>query len=225
VIDRQAGFSLEDDELKPRIVCDPDTFTLTAHQKKTIKQDFGRKTSEFIAVGLGISETAVLYHARHLKRSINGELRQLRKLTKNWDARKVAAWLAIPLDELRALSREGIEIVPFHNRKGRLVHEIVTTTSLLRYLTTTGNKEKLLERGADKFFILELEETRQALLDGSDSFELCAFLSAGHVCMNSFAENSHGLFCSNNERYEAGNDPRCSVRTLSIYDLRPERDV
>jgi hypothetical protein len=223
-IDRQAGFSLTDDEPEQRIVCDPDTFKLTDFMAKTIERDFGRKTAEFIAVGLGISETAVLYSARKLKRNINGEPLPLRRLTKNWEARKVAAWLAMSVDDLRALKSEGVEIVPTFNRKGQQTHELVTTTSLLRYLTTPGNREVLLERGADKFFILELEETLQALLDGSESFELCAHLSAGHVCMNGYAQNSHGLFCSNNERYLAGDDPRCSVRNLTIYDLRPGID-
>jgi len=38
--------------------------------------------------------------------------------------------------------------------------------------------------------------------------------------MNPFTQASFGLFCTNNERYKAGEDPRCSVRTLAIEDLR-----
>lgn len=203
---------------------DPETTKLSAESVRYLKNEFGRRTIELIAAHINHSETCVLYHARHLKRGSGSEAKYLRKIAKHWDARKVAAWFGMTLDELKQLQVEGIDIVPFYNKRGRLVHEIVSTTSLGRWLAVEGNKQKLLERDADKFFILEIEETMRDLIDDTNQFELCKFLSHGHVCLNTYAENSHGLFCTNNERYDAGNDPRCAVRSLQIYDLRPKTD-
>jgi hypothetical protein len=209
-------------EFHPLIVSDPDTIEWTDEIDATLIRLFGTKTIEWLAAALGISETAALYRARHLPPPPQ---RPLRKLTKHWDARKVAAWFAMTVDELKDLRSEGIDIVASHFKRGPVAHDLVSTTSLGRWLSVVGNRERLIERGADGFFILEIEETMAALLSKENEFELCDHLSHSHVCSNPYAENSHGLFCSNNGRYEAGNDPRCSVRTLKIHDLRPAREI
>lgn len=180
---------------------------------KYLRQEFGRKTIEEIAFHLSHSETAVLFKARELG---------LRKPVKLWNLEKAAAWLGFSTNELRAREEEGLDIYPLGNRQNQLELEVVTTTSLARWMRIKKVAKELKARDADLFFIKEIEESVEEIAEGEAKFEKCRYLSHGHVCQNPFTEASFGLFCTNTDRQEAGMDPRCTVRTLPLEDLRPE---
>jgi hypothetical protein len=193
---------------------DPKTTTFSNEADRYLKSEFGRRTVEAISYHLRHSETAILYRARQLG---------LRKPVKYWNAKKVAAWLGLSERELREeLVNEGVDIYPLGDRNGRLVLRVVSTSSLARWLSNNINLLRVQEANADAFFLQEILESTEELSDGKTTFESCKFLSHGHVCQNPFTENSFGLFCSNNERYQAGEDPRCTVRHLDIEDVRPQ---
>lgn len=191
---------------------DPESIVWTDAGDRYLRNEFGRRAIEDIAYHLGHSETALLYRARHLG---------LRLPVKHWRLDKVSAWLGLDLDELRGLHSEGLDIYRLGNRRGEVVIEVVSTTSLGRWLSLKKNLRRLGSK-ADQFFLLEIEESLEDLVKGETTFERCKFLSHGHVCQNPFTDNSYGLFCTNNEKYLAGEDPRCTVRTLAIEDLQPE---
>jgi hypothetical protein len=192
---------------------DPDSTEFSLESDRYLRAEFGRRTVEAIAFHLHHSETAILYRARQLG---------LRQPVKYWNTVKVAAWFGIADDELRQLGREGLDIYPLGDRNGRVALEVVSTTSLGRWLAQADNIERLRTREADEFFIREIIESISTLVLRETEFERCKFLSHGHVCQNPFTENSFGLFCTNSDRQRAGEDPRCSVRILSIEDLRPQ---
>lgn len=191
---------------------DPETIVWDEAGDRYLRDEFGRRAIEDIAYHLGHSETAVLYRARHLG---------LRLPVKHWRLDKVSSWLGLELEETRALQAEGLDIYRLGNRRGEVVLEVVSTTSLGRWLSLKKNIKRL-GRSADQFFILEIQESLRDLVAGETTFERCKFLSHGHVCQNPFTDNSYGLFCTNNDKYLAGEDPRCTVRTLAIEDLQPD---
>ena len=190
---------------------DPATTEFSRTDDQYLKAEFGRRALDVIAYHLAHSETALLYRARKLG---------LRKPVKHWDLEKVSMWLEMSRDEIVALDGE-LDIHPLANRAGRVEHEVVSTSSLARWIAAPKTLKMLTKRGADKFFLLEIKESMDALIASETEFESCKFLSHGHVCMNPFTP-SHGLYCTNNERYRAGEDPVCAVRTLAIEDLRPD---
>mgnify|MGYP006055735837 FL=1 len=81
--------------------------------------------------------------------------------------------------------------------------------------------KRLRDSNPDEFFIKELQESIKDLTQQKTEFESCKFLSHGHVCQNPYTESSFGFFCTNNEKYKAGEDPVCQVRHLDIEDLDP----
>jgi hypothetical protein len=201
----------DQDRLKERQ--DPTQTTFNGKDDRYIKSEHGRRTPDAIAFHLGHTETAALYRARQLG---------LRRPAKNWPALKVARWLDLSDAELRSLRSEGIDIYRLHDRRGRLQLELVSTTSLWRWLENGGRK-KLKDRNPDAFFLLELAETKELILADPTAWESCEYLSYGHICSNPYAD-SYGLYCPNNERYRAGEDPKCGARMLDLTDLRPDSD-
>lgn len=186
--------------------------TWTPVAKEYLAAEFGRKTVEAIAFHLHHSETSVLYQARKLG---------LRLPVKHWNLVKVSAWLGFSEEELRELDVEGLDIYPLHDLSGHLTLEVISTTSLGRWMQIEKNLKKLNDAGADEFFILEIQESLKDLASGTTEWESCKFLSHGHVCMNPYTEVSFGVYCTNTDRQRAGEDPSCSARTLDIADLRP----
>lgn len=194
---------------------DPNTLKFSKASDRYLKAEFGRRTVEEIAYHLHHSETAILYRARHLGKRLP---------IKYWNASKVAAWLGISDETLHGrLTQEGVDVYPLADSSGRQVLELVSTTSLARWLSDKTNLRWARENQADEFFIREILESVEDLAEEKTRFESCKYLSHGHVCQNPFTESSFGLFCSNNERYNAGEDPRCTVKALSIEDLRPSQ--
>lgn len=181
-----------------------------------LTSNFGRIKIEAIAFHRGHSETAMIYRARHLG---------LRRPNRIWETDKVTAWLGLDERDWPSLEKEGLDRLLLRGRRGEVISDVVTTTSLARWLVR-GNRWQQLVRthGADEFFIREIIESVALLQRRATSWESCAFLSAGHVCLNSFAANSVGLFCTRNaDKHEAGEDPKCQVKHLSLEDVaRPQ---
>lgn len=200
------------DESRLRARERPADTSFSSADDRYLRNEFGRRTIEAIAFHLHHTETAILYRARKLG---------LRKPAKYWNMRKVASWLGFSESELRELRWEGIDIFQLYDRHGTLALEAVSTTSLARWLNDDDCRARVLVHGADEFFLLELDESITALVGSETTFESCKFLSHGHVCQNSYSD-SYGLFCTNNERYKAGEDPRCAMRLLEVSDLRPQ---
>lgn len=206
----------EDSNLKERLLLreNPNDTIFSAEAERYLTDEFGRRTVEAISFHINHSETAVLYRARHMG---------LRLPVKHWNIVKVSAWLGFDVDDFRTLSREGLDIHPQHDpENGNLVLEVVSTTSLGRWLTISENIDRVEAQDADQFFLKEIKESMDDLVHQRTQFERCKFLSHGHVCQNPYAEDSFGLFCSNYDRQLAGEDPNCSVRLMAIEDLRPD---
>lgn len=192
----------------------PDDTTFDTDADHYLRAEFGRRSTATIAFHLHHTETAVLYRARQLG---------LRLPVKYWDILKVAFWLGMEVAAFRQLAQEGLDIYDFHDPdSGRLVKEVVSTTSLARWMAISGNAKRLRAASADEFFIREIGESVRAIADRETEFERCKFLSHDHICMNTYTAVSCGLYCTNTDRQRAGEDPRCSVRTMDIDDLRPD---
>jgi hypothetical protein len=194
-------------------VLDLDQVKFTRKGDQYIRREFGRRPVEDIAFRLRLSETAVMYRARKLK---------LRKPVKFWDLQKVISWLKLSDQGLQRAQDQGLETFPLAGLDGQLAKTLVSTSSLARWLKSKQRKKELLAAGADPFFILEIEDSVEALVNSEDRFELCSFLSQGHVCMNPLSRSSYGYYCTNNEVYKAGDDPKCQVKILRVEDLAPE---
>lgn len=210
-----AGAGEQDVELgeQPLPVLDFDQVKFTRKSDQYIKREFGRRPIEDIAFRLRLSETAVMYRARQLK---------LRKPVKFWDLQKTLRWLNLNEQHLPELRLQGLETFPLAGLDGQKEKTIVSTSSLARWLKNKRRRRKILKDGADPFFILEIEESIDQLVQGGNNFELCSFLSHGHVCMNPLSRSSYGYYCTNNEVYRAGDDPKCHVKALRVEDLAPE---
>jgi hypothetical protein len=192
----------------------PDSTVFSLDADRYLQAEFGRRSAATIAFHLHHTETAVLYRARQLG---------LRLPVKYWDIVKVAFWFGMEVPVFRELKNEGLDIYDFHDPKnGRVVKEVVSTTSLARWLAVSANLKGLQAADADEFFIREIQESLREIAERRTEFERCKFLSHDHICMNTYTEVSCGLYCTNTDRQRAGEDPRCSVRTMDIDDLRPD---
>lgn len=195
----------------------PETTVFSPEADRYLQAEFGRRSAATIAFHLHHTETAVLYRARQLG---------LRQPVKYWDIVKVAFWFGLEENDFRDLSQEGLDIYTFHDpRSGRLVKEVVSTTSLARWLGEPDNIKRLRYLDADEFFVREIQESVRDVVEKRNEFERCKFLSHDHICMNTYTEVSCGLYCTNTDRQRAGEDPRCSVRTMDIDDLRPDNQT
>jgi hypothetical protein len=198
---------------RDQIKLDPAETTFTRRADQYLKREFGRRPIEDIAFHLHLSEPAVVFRARTLK---------LRKPVKFWPLDKVSEWMGMSEDEVAALSEEGLDLFPMAGRDGKKALTVVSTSSLARWMKLKKNLKRLDQLGADKFFIAEIQESVQEIVDKKTGFELCSFLSHGHVCMNPLSQASYGFYCTNNDVYEAGDDPRCHVKIVKVEDLAPE---
>lgn len=177
-----------------------------------LRENFGSQTIEQIAFRCEHTTTAMSYRARVLG---------LRRPAKWWPAEQVEVWLGLAAADWAGLQAEGLELAELTNRQGKVVKRLVSTLSLGRWLTQGNRWQRLVsELGADEFFCRDIIESVDELREQTTRWEGCAFLSAGHVCMNPRAGISMGLFCPNNERYEAGRDPNCDEKDKEIAPLQ-----
>jgi len=194
----------------------PSETHFTREDDHYLKSYFGREAIEKIAFHRGHTEIAMLYRARILG---------LRRPALAWDVAKVSAWLGLEESDWPGLVREGVERIDLPDRRGRIPVTIVTATSLARWLTQGARWQRLVTQGADEFFCREILESTADVQRAAVGWERCRFLSAGHVCQNPWATCSLGLFCTTNDRHVAGEDPKCSVRSMRFEDLSaPDTD-
>lgn len=194
----------------------------SSQDDRMLTRDWGHLPVEVIAHRRGLSLSAVLYRARRIG---------LRCASRNWPCHQVEAWLCIMPSAWAKLSEEGLDWWPLTDRRGRVLERMVSTTSLARWLVQGNRWQRLVAReGADEFFCREILESAAELQHASRPaseridepfgepplrWEYCKFLGPDHVCRNPFA-TCHTLFCSNSERYAAGDDPKCESRRLPL---------
>lgn len=176
---------------------------------------FGRQPPSEIAYRIRHTETAVLYRARHLG---------LRRPARHWPAERVEAWLGLSPTEWPSLRLEGLDRFEIPNRAGDRCELLISATSLARWLVSGNRWMARVAGGADEFFVRDLLESSLSVQRNHTPWESCAFLSAGHVCMNPLASSSWGLFCTNSDKHAAGEDPKCAVRTVRIESLARRRE-
>lgn len=185
---------------------DPASYRFEETQDEKIRNWFGREPPTVIALQIGTSEPAVLYRARQLG---------LRTFARTYSLPKVALWTGISETALRDL-RE-LHVRRTFDRRHQFKDELISALSLARWLAKPETRDQLSQ--PDGFFLLEIEEmVEQARANGRARFESCEFLSAGHICQCPYAL-SYGLYCTNSERYAAGEDPNCPMRTFRLDDL------
>lgn len=212
----------------------PALTAFTTQDDRAIRREWGHLPVEVIAERRGLSLSAVLYRARRIG---------LRCASRNWPCHQVEAWLGFLPSAWPALAEEGLDWWPLTDRRGRVLERVVSTTSLARWLVQGNRWQRLVAReGADEFFCREILESAAELQHagrpateraaehadrreaeaqtaaagpGPLRWEYCKFLGPDHVCRNPFAA-CHLLFCSNSERYAAGDDPKCESRRLPL---------
>lgn len=189
---------------------DPSEVVFSAEDDRFLKKHFGRMLIEEIAFQRDLPESAMLKRARELK---------LRRPTLYWQADRVADWLGMTMNELRAREAEGLDIFSLPGRHGEEKLAVISTTSIARWLLTDGRIEAFRKAGtADTFFLDELVGSIDAIRNGA-SAEVCRFLSPGHTCMNPMTGIRYGLFCPKTDRHPAGGDPKCNMRDRRMDEL------
>jgi len=188
-----------------------DGLSFCADDDRYLQRHFGRQAIDQIALARGRSAPAMLYRARRIG---------LRRAVRYYDADDVAQWLCLDPQEWPDLERAGVERYGLPDRRGIVRRHVVSATSLARWLMTGRTWYELVrERGADEYFCRDVIESAADVQRRAATWEGCKFLGPDHVCMNPFAGSSYGLFCTNNERHAAGEDPKCNVRGLKIEDM------
>jgi hypothetical protein len=195
---------------------DPETTQFSHACDNYLRREYGRTPIEVIAAHLDLSETAVGYRARILG---------LRNPNWAWDAAKVAVWLGLSLDELHAAREQGLVLHELRDRRGKCASEFVTASSLGRLLQRPEIAKLLVERGADAFFIRDLNESLAQLASGEQALPKCRYLLCGDVCGQPQTV-SFGHFCTRSGKQDAGDDRKCNARYAEIAALgRPEDDL
>lgn len=194
----------------------PSQTEFTPQDDRAIRRDWGHLPAAVIAERRGLSLSAVIYRARQVG---------ARRATRNWPCHQVEAWLGLSASMWPRLAEDGVEWWALRDRRGRATERLVSTSSLARWLVQGNRWQRLVATaGADEFFCREILESAAELqaagLQGAEQepvmrWEYCRFLGPDHVCRNPFA-TCHTLFCSDSERYAAGDDPKCESRRLPL---------
>ncbi len=205
---------------------DPDTMTFSAIEDETICATFRKQEITEIAKALGRSETAIMYRARQLSRADKrsdgsfAPARPLRSAAIGFPIGRVAAWLGMDEDGVKALRSAGAVIRPIRDTTERIVDYWVFARSLAPFLEKY--QEMLVkEMNADRVFIREILETAPLLEDADEitiakpkyqpdelPHERCLYVDHGHVCHNPWAGASCGVFCKH------GADTECDARNM-----------
>ena len=173
-----------------------------------LRSEFGRLPIEQVAAFLNRSEPEVAYRARLLG---------LRKPIRFYDAQKAADWLGLPLERLRGLSDQGVDVHDLLGRLGRKV-ALVETIQLARWLTSDDGVRTLDTTIYDPFFVREVINSVRAVANGEAEFSP-RWLSHGHTCLNPVAA-AFGRFCAASADREPGDDPKCPARLLTLDQVK-----
>lgn len=169
----------------------------TAQDDNYIVKAFDMCSVEQIARQRGHSMGAIYYRARHLG---------CRKPAAYWTEAQVAEGLQIRIQDV--LARKQLEKWQLEDG-----HWLLGAASLARWIDQDW--DKLLEAGADEFFLLEIVESYLAVLSLADEWGRCKYLSSEHVCLNPRAGLQYNHCCAGLDRpggYEAGESPNCGER-------------
>lgn len=200
---------------------DPDLFT--AEDDKALIKDFGKVKIVEIAKTRGHSETAIMYRARHLtarEKRPDGSLseeRALRQASQAFELDRVASWLGLTVDEVKALQAAGVQIRPIKDREHKTVKWWVMAESLVDFLGKFGAR-LVEERDADRFFIKEVLECAELIAKGELEYEGCYFVDHGHVCNNPWAGAPCGWFCRYGE--DTAQDGQSDQRKCRVWHMR-----
>jgi hypothetical protein len=161
---------------------DPEIFS--TKDDEYVRKYYGKQHVEEIRYVRGYTETAILYRARHLG---------VRKACYYWDERRVSAWLGVRVPTLRsALKRLGKEVYPCVDIHGQVRITLVATEDIAQLLLHKGSWRKLLETGADEWFVREILESYILLREGNG--EACKWVSHGRTCLNPLSEDGFDWF-------------------------------
>ncbi len=193
----------------PKRLAKREAFSLEAWSKADddyIKEYFGKQFIEEISFLRNHTEIAVAYRARQLG---------MRKSVHYWDLTRVLAWLGLSRNEFIMLSEPlGVQLLPCCDQRGRVKVTLIHQNDLARLFTHRAWWKKLVERGADQYFIREVIEGELASqIDGRESN---CWISHGHTCLNPFAGICYGLF------YD-GTDDKIMGDTLIPADIAPNK--
>lgn len=214
VIQQRKRFSEQDERELRSQRDDPASPPFSEENDKFLISNFHRMRTKDIALNRRMSETAVLYRARQLARQemVEEDGKQvlkelpLRLPAQGYLLSCVAGWLGMEESQVEELSELGVEVRPLLNKRYETVEKWVIARSLASFFRAYG--ARLIENGADAFFIMEILETEEQLERGETEQEACYFLDHGHDCQNPWAGPFYRLACD-------GKDPRCRV-----FDLR-----
>lgn len=193
IVQAKKGTNAEDEDRLLTQREDPRTTVFTPEDDKYIIRNLGgrdlhpRMNIVQVAIARKHSETAVMYRARHLEveeeevlrdedgNTIKGEdrkpltrliTRPVRKPAVGFDLKRVAKWLGLEDEEVRALQRYGVVIVPMTHPLGEPLGEWVLARSLAPYLRKMY-ATLIRDRGADAWFIKEILETEIQLKEAA----------------------------------------------------------
>jgi hypothetical protein len=206
---------------------DPESHTWTSEHDRYITERWAadegktrRLSIEEIAFFLDLSETAVAYRARILG---------LRNIPKYYDVSKVALWLGVTIGSLfKHGPSMGLDLYACTDRHGKMRRHpngeggivLVSTISLARFLVEDHRHMKLIDRGADKFFIRDILESVRELRTGEACWEPNIWVSHGHTCLCPWSAASFRAFFNG---YDT--DMEGIGVTMHPRDLSPSRQV
>jgi hypothetical protein len=167
-----------------------------------LRNHWGNTKLAMIAAQRGHSESALLYRARTLG---------LRRCQPQWSCSDAARYLGI--EESFLLQ---IDTLMIFETSAEPRTRLVSATSLWDWV-----KDETLPH-AEEFFLLELKESTEWIQSLRERWEGCKYVTPDHMCQNPAALNSYGLYCSRREEHDAGEDPKCRVRTLPLLRYRAE---
>ncbi|WP_217924692.1 hypothetical protein [Miltoncostaea oceani] len=173
-----------------------------------LRAHLGRQRVEAIAEHLGLDVHLLIHQARILG---------IRRPVRLWPAELVEAGLRLPRGGWPQVEAEGIDRFRITDRQGALVADLVSSTSLARWLEDRNAEHLEAEGRINPWFRREIMESMADLQRRLTHWEGCRFLSPGHVCESPLS-NSHGCFCTDNGQHAAGADPKCLVRHLSVHE-------
>jgi hypothetical protein len=220
IMSLRRSYTPEDEDSLLRRRDDPRTTKLSLDDEKFLIGNFGRMDIVAIAKQRNLSETAVLYFARHLLAEVRHERvledgtreayvveEPLRRPAVGFALNRVSRWLGLSEQEVRELTAFGVAIRPLPTRRGEVEGYWVLAKSLAPFLRKHGAR-LVKEKNADMFFIKEILETEAEIEAGKVTRTGCYFADHGHRCRNPWAGPRYETFCPH------GLDPKCKVKEL-----------
>lgn len=189
-----------------KVISKISTTVFTEADDEYLKNHWGNTKLSMISAQRRHSEPALLYRARHLG---------LRKLQPQWDIKDVSRYISLPEDYLLHISE--LQIMSTQSSvENKLAHKFVSTINLYNWIQTVDLMQDS-NGSVDEFFLKELEESHDGIMNLRERWEGCKFITPDHRCSNPASFNSYGLYCAKVEgQHEAGEDPKCQARLIPL---------